>query len=114
MKALPIFYWIFAISSLFLLAPLAFAEGISNPVLVIKDGRFLPETLEIPSGQKVRLEIRNEGKAAEEFESSDLNREKLIPAGGKASITLGPLQPGQYRFFGEFNPKTAQGVIVVR
>ena len=39
---------------------------------------------------------------------------KLIPAGGVVTIAIGPLKPGKYRFFGEFNPKTAQGVIVAR
>ena len=95
-------------------ASVAQADGAPRPVLIIKDGRFMPETLEVAAGQKITLEIRNEGKGAEEFESSDLNREKLIPAGGQASITIGPLKPGKYRFFGEFNPSTAQGVIIAR
>ncbi len=95
-------------------ASVAQADGAPRPVLIIKDGRFIPETLEVAAGQKITLEIRNEGKGAEEFESSDLNREKLIPAGGQASITIGPLKPGTYRFFGEFNPSTAQGVIIAR
>lgn len=90
------------------------AEEASHPVLIIKNGRFSPETLEVPAGQKIYLEVRNEGKAAEEFESSDLNREKLIPGGTQARIMIGPLKPGKYRFFGEFNPKTAQGVIIAR
>jgi len=108
--------------SLFILAAIAtpvlsspaMAEEAPHPVLIIKDGRFSPETLEVPAGQKIYLEVRNEGKAAEEFESSDLNREKLIPGGTQASIMIGPLKPGKYRFFGEFNPKTAQGVIIAR
>ena len=27
---------------------------------------------------------------------------------------VGPLEPGSYKFFGEFNPKTAIGSLVVR
>ena len=95
-------------------ASVAQADDAPRPVLTIKDGRFIPETLEVAAGQKITLEIHNAGKGAEEFESSDLNREKLIPAGGQATITIGPLKPGKYRFFGEFNPNTAQGVIIAR
>ena len=44
---------------------------------------------------------------------SGLNREKVIAGHAKAVIFVGPLAPGEYPFFGEFNPKTAQGVIRV-
>jgi hypothetical protein len=114
MKRLSLFSMLLAIVTTTMLAAPAQAEGTPRPVLIIKDGRFVPETLEVAAGQKISLEIRNEGKGAEEFESSDLNREKLIPAGGVVTIAIGPLKPGKYRFFGEFNPKTAQGVIVAR
>ena len=114
MKRLSLFSMLLAIVTSSVLASPAQAEGTPRPVLIIKDGRFVPETLEVAAGQKISLEIRNEGKGAEEFESSDLNREKLIPAGGVVTIAIGLLKPGKYRFFGEFNPKTAQGVIVAR
>ncbi len=100
--------------SLLAASPAMAEEAGLNPSLVIKDGRFNPETIEVPAGKKIRLEILNQGTAAEEFESSDLNREKLIRPGAKATISIGPLKPGTYRFFGEFNPKTAQGVIVAK
>jgi hypothetical protein len=112
MKRLSIFAVLLAVITAS--ASMAQAEGVQRPVLVIKDGRFIPDTLEVAAGQKISLEIRNEGKGAEEFESSDLNREKLIPAGGQVTIAIGPLKPGKYRFFGEFNPTTAQGVIIAR
>ena len=114
MKRLSLFFMLLVIVTSSVLAAPAQAEGTPRPVLIIKDGRFVPEMLEVAAGQKISLEIRNEGKGAEEFESSDLNREKLIPAGGVVTIAIGPLKPGKYRFFGEFNPKTAQGVIVAR
>lgn len=97
-----------------LLSPWAYAADVADYSLIIKDAKFNPEKLEVAAGQKFRLQIHNQGSAAEEFESSDLNREKLIPAGGKITITIGPLKPGSYRFYGEFNPKTAQGVIVAK
>ena len=48
----------------------------------------------------------------EEFESHSLHREKIIPGGAERSISIGPLEPGSYEFFGEFNPRTAQGRVI--
>ena len=80
--------------------------------LVIKDHRFAPVELTAPAGQKLKLVIENQDPTPEEFESHSLNREKLIPAGAKAVIYIGPLKPGRYDFMGEFNPSTAKGVVV--
>ena len=73
-----------------------------------------PEQVEIPAGQKIKLVIKNDGPGPEEFESSDLNREKIIKAGKTAEVTIGPLNPGTYKFIGEFHPQTAQGRIVAK
>lgn len=79
----------------------------------IKDHRFSPSELKIPAGTKVRLVVFNDDPTPEEFESHELNREKIIPGGGKAVIFVGPLNAGRYPFFGEFNESTAQGVLIV-
>jgi len=81
--------------------------------LRIKDHLFFPETLEIPADTKVKLLVINEDPTPEEFESYELNREKVIPGNRKAVIFIGPLPQGEYPFFGEFYPKTAQGKVVV-
>ena len=90
------------------------AEDLPAYNLTIKDGRYSPETVEIPADQKIRLVIKNEGPGPEEFESSGLNREKIIKAGKTAEVIIGPLKPGTYKFIGEFHPKTAQGRIVAK
>jgi hypothetical protein len=82
--------------------------------LVIKDHRFQPHELVIPAGQKIKLIVENQDPTPEEFESHPLNREKIIPGNSKATIYLGPLTSGTYPFFGEFNPKTATGHIIVK
>lgn len=82
--------------------------------LEIKQHLFYPAELEIPSQQKVKLLIYNRDPSPEEFESYELNREKVIVGGKKAVIFIGPLEPGEYPFFGEFHPKTAQGKIIAR
>ena len=79
----------------------------------IKDHLFQPSEIVIPADTKVKLIINNLDPTAEEFESYELNREKVINGGRKAVIFIGPLPPGEYPFFGEFYPKTAQGKVLV-
>jgi len=81
--------------------------------LSIQDHTFEPAELTIPADTKVKLKVMNQDKTAEEFESYDFNREKIIPGNSEAMIFVGPLKAGEYKFFGEFNPKTAQGVLKV-
>ena len=80
--------------------------------LVIKNHRFEPAELKVPAGQRIKLLVHNQDTTPEEFESHSLNREKLIPGGAKATIYIGPLKPGSYAFFGEFNEATAKGTVV--
>jgi len=81
--------------------------------LRIRDHLFFPDTLVIPANQKVRIRIFNEDPTPEEFESFELNREKVIAGNSQTVIFIGPLNEGEYFFFGEFFPKTAQGVVIV-
>lgn len=80
----------------------------------IKNHLFIPSVLEIPANTKVKLKIVNHDTTPEEFESYELNREKIVVGGGKITIFIGPLALGEYPFFGEFNPRTAQGVVIVK
>ena len=69
--------------------------------------------IKIAAKQRIKLNIHNQDSTPEEFESHSLNREKLIPAGAKVGIFIGPLRPGRYEFFGEFNQSSAKGVVIV-
>lgn len=82
--------------------------------LTIRDHLFYPSELEIPANKKVKLLIVNEDATPEEFESYELNREKVILGNTKTVIFVGPLPPGIYPFFGEFNMSTAQGKLIVK
>lgn len=87
----------------------------ATPVIKIeiKDHLFFPSEITIPANQKVKLMVYNLDPTSEEFESYELNREKVIMGNHKAVIFIGPLPAGKYPFFGEFFPKTAQGMIIV-
>ena len=80
----------------------------------IRNHLFEPDTLIIPANTKVKLIVYNRDPTPEEFESYELNREKVIVGGRKAIIFIGPLPSGEYPFFGEFNPQTALGKIIVK
>ncbi|HJV85445.1 MAG TPA: cupredoxin domain-containing protein [Noviherbaspirillum sp.] len=92
----------------------SFAVDLPTFNLLIRAGRFIPETIEVPANTKFRLLIKNEGPGAEEFESADLHKEKVLAAGASSFLIFQPLKPGTYTFFGEFNPKTAQGRMIAK
>ncbi len=90
------------------------AKDTQEFLISIKDHKFEPAEVTIPADTKVVLKVKNEDTTPEEFESHDFNREKIIKGGKEAKINVGPLKPGEYKFFGEFNPKTAQGKLIVK
>lgn len=81
--------------------------------LVIRDHRFQPEELKVPAGQRIKIVVDNQDSSPEEFESSSLKREKVIPGKSKGQVLVGPLKPGRYPFAGEFHEATAKGVLIV-
>jgi hypothetical protein len=97
-----------------LCASLALPARAADPefTLVIREHRFTPAELTVPAGRKLRLVVQNEDPTPEEFESYDLNREKVVPGHGRIVVFVGPLKPGRYEFFGEFNMATARGWLV--
>lgn len=82
-------------------------------LVTIKNNSFIPSELHIPAGKKVKLVIDNQDATAEEFESYELNREKVIPANSRGFVFVGPLAAGRYPFFGDFHQKTARGAVIV-
>lgn len=98
----------------FILASMPAIAAAPEVQLVIRDHLFFPSVLEVPAGVKVRILIDNQDPTPEEFESYELNREKVIPGKSMAVIFIGPLAPGEYPFFGEFNVRTAQGKVIAR
>ena len=100
------------LAALLLGGPSARADDL--PTLVFRQHRFVPNRIEVPAHVKFRLQVQNTDDTADEFESVDLNREKLVPPGQTITVFLGPLEPGEYKFFGDFHQDTAQGVLVAK
>ena len=108
------------VSRLFLLA--AVAALAASPAfaaddefkLVIENHKFEPTEVTVPAGRKIKLIVENRDATPEEFESKSLHREKVIAGKSSATILVGPLKPGSYPFVGEYNEKTAKGVVVAK
>lgn len=83
------------------------------PLLTMHNKQFEPQQLEVPGGVKVKLVVRNQDAMPAEFESYDLSREVMVPAHGEIEVYVGPLEPGRYEFFNDFN-HDMQGVVVVK
>lgn len=79
--------------------------------LTLKDHRFTPSAVEVPAGQRIKIDLINLDTATEEFDSEDLRVEKDVTPNGRVSFVIGPLKPGTYSFMGELHPDTASGTI---
>jgi plastocyanin len=103
-------------TALWLAASAALANAAELPTfqLTARDGRFQPETLEVPAGQRIKIVIRNEGPGAIEFEMLSPFRERVLGPGGQSFVIFAPLKPGTYQFFDEFHPDTGKGQIIAR
>ncbi len=107
----PTFFVLAATLPILCAGPAVAADGY---MLSIKDHQFEPTEIEIPAGQKVTLTVKNLDPTPEEFESIDMRREKVVAGGQEITVFVGPLRPGRYEFFGDFNPTTARGHIVAK
>ncbi len=95
---------------------LASAARADDPefTLNIKDHRFDPAELQVPAGVKIRLIVKNLDPTPEEFESTELHREKVVSPGQQILVIVGPLDAGTYGFFGDFHQDTAQGKLIAK
>lgn len=90
------------------------AAAAEEIVIQIKNHQFEPAQIVVPANKKIKLKVQNLDSTAEEFESYELDREKVVAGNATVSIFVGPLAPGAYPFFGEFNPTTAKGQITAK
>ena len=94
-----------AVLSVLLIAGPVWADD-AGIVITIKGNQFVPGTVEIPAGTKVKIIVRNEDKTTSEFESVDFHREKVVQPGSEITVFVGPLDRGSYEFFDDFHPST--------
>lgn len=79
--------------------------------LRLKDHQFTPRNITVPAGERLRIAVENADDTPAEFESSDLRVEKIVTAGGRITVYIGPLKPGTYKFFDDYHPDIATGTV---
>ena len=90
------------------------AANLLTYTVVAKEGRLIPNTLNVPAGVRFKIVVRNQGRDAIEFESLQLRKEKVLAPGAESFVVIAPLKPGAYDFFDEFHPDTGRSRIVVK
>jgi hypothetical protein len=105
--------------ALALLAAAAFAlaagaQALPAYEIVMKDGVFSPQRLEVPADRRFKLVLENEGRGPAEFENLSMRIEKVLAPGVTSFVVLPALKPGQYRFVDEFRPKGGDLTIVAK
>ncbi|WP_158812652.1 cupredoxin domain-containing protein [Methylocapsa sp. S129] len=88
------------------------ADDLATYSLTLKNHRFTPTEIHVPSGKPFFIIVTNQDDTADEFEMSNPAIEKVIPPGDQGKVRMRPLGPGRFPFFGDFHRETAQGVIV--
>lgn len=100
--------------ALLLMAGQAIADDMPTFKVLMKDGKIIPATVEVPASTRFRLEIKNEGPGAAEFESIELKKELVLAPGVTRNMVFFPMKPGTYKFFDDFHPETGQARIVAK
>ena len=83
-------------------------------VITLENQRFSPYELIVPAGHKVTVTVKNQDANPAEFESSALNREKVLPAKHAMTLFIGPLEVGSYGYCDDYRCDTTQGVITAK
>ena len=58
------------------------AADVHEVTLTLKDHRFRPDSVQVPAGQRVRIELINLDSALEEFDSEELGVERDVTPRG--------------------------------
>jgi cupredoxin-like protein len=98
--------------ALFAAAVPAVAAGDGATELRHINGRFEPSILEVRANTPFKVTVTNHDKAAIEFESFELHRERVVRPGQTITVYMPPLAPGSYQFFDDFDHAAPEGAII--
>lgn len=90
------------------------AESLPTFKIVANNGQLSPGSLTVPAGQRIKLEISNQGKTPIEFENLQMHVEKVLAPSAQSYVVLNAMKPGTYRFIDEFHPQTGKLDLIVK
>jgi hypothetical protein len=94
------------------LAGAARAEDLATYAITLKNHRFTPTEIHVPTGKPFLVLVTNADNAPDEFEMLLPALEKVLMPGEQGLMRIKPLGPGRFPFFGESDPDSEQGAIV--
>jgi len=80
----------------------------------LKDGVVTPLQLEVPAKSRFKLVLKNRGQGPAEFESLELHKEVVVAPGATATLVIRTLDPGEYKFFDDFQPGAPAAVLIAK
>lgn len=81
----------------------ALADDASSYNLVMNKDKFTPDRMEVPAEKKISILIDNQSGESEKIYFM-VNHERVLPASEKTKVFIGPLDPGEYKFVGNYHP----------
>jgi hypothetical protein len=93
-------------------APARAEQYAATVEIAVKDKKFDPVEVKAPADKRIVIRVINRDGAAMEFESKSLKVEKVVAANSEGIVRVGPLKPGKYEFFDDFNMSN-RGTLIV-
>ena len=90
----------------------AAAGALPTIAVTLKDHKFSPSVIKVKANEPSMIILSNEDDTADEFDSTALKVEKVVPGHAKGNVRIRALAPGKYPFMGEYHAATAQGIVV--
>jgi Cupredoxin-like domain len=91
---------------------LARPEDIVTYEIMLKDHRFTPAEIHVPTGKPFNVLMTNATEGADEFEMLLPALEKTLAPGQQGRVRVRPLGTGRFPFFGESDPDDERGAFI--
>ena len=101
-----------AIVAAILSTSVARAEDLAIYTTTLKNHRFSPAEIHVPSGKPFFIVVTNADDEPDEFEMNAPAFEKVIRPGEQGKIRMRPLAPGRFPFFADLHKDTGQGAFI--
>ncbi len=90
----------------------AWADDLVTYDILLKDHKFTPSEIHVPTGKPFFVHVTNATDYADEFEMLLPALEKTLQPGQEGKVRIRPLGRGRFPFFGETDPDNEQGAFV--